>query len=132
MSFLSVFCASVILIAQYGIIKPMNELFGKTYRYLLSCGFSPVHKGFKLIIDAVTVLCDERCRITMSQLYGRLAKKHDISPHSVQKNIKNAIDFASLNCDIDFFASEFGPLAKGCGLPCGAFLCYVADRMQYG
>ena len=132
MSFLSVFCASVILIAQYGIIKPMNELIRKTYRNLLSAGFSPATKGFKADFRPVSVMCDERCRTTMSQLYRRIVKKHDISPHSVQKNIKNAIDFASLNCDIDFFASEFGPLAKGCGLPCGAFLCYVADRMQYG
>ncbi len=111
----------------------MDELYKKTYRYLLSCGFSPVHRGFKLIIDAVALLSEDRCRLTMTDVYNKLAKKHSISPHSVQKNIKNAIDFASLNCDIDFFASEFGPLSRGSGgLSCGAFLCYVTDRIQYG
>jgi len=110
----------------------MDELYKKTYKYLLSCGFSPVHKGFKLIIDAVALLAEGRCRLTMTDVYNALAQRHSISPHSVQKNIKNAIDFASLNCDIDFFASEFGSLSRGGGLSCGAFLCYVTDRMQYG
>jgi hypothetical protein len=51
----------------------------------------------------------------------------------VQKNIKNAVDYANLNCEIEKFTSEFGALFKGgCGIPCGDFLCYTANKIKYG
>lgn len=110
----------------------MDTKYKKIYKYLLSCGFSPVHKGFKLIIDAVIVISEKAKHLSLSEIYLNLSKNYNISADSVQKNIKNAIDYASLNCNIDFFTEEFGALTKNGGLTCGVFLCYVADKINYG
>lgn len=120
------------MVGLYDIIYHMDILYKKTYNYLLSYGFCPVHKGFKYIISAVIILCQSKVKKSMRNIYTDIAQKCGISPFSVQKNIKYAIDYASITCNIDFFTKEFGGLIKNGGISCGAFLCYVADNMQYG
>ena len=109
----------------------MDNLYKKIYKYLLSCGFSPAHKGYKLIIEAVIMISDSKPFASLSNIYTVLSQKYNISSYSVQKNIKNAIDYASLNCNIDFFAKEFEHLSKNGGISCGAFLYFISDKMKY-
>lgn len=109
-----------------------QNFYIKTYKYLLSYGFSPLHKGFKIIIEAVMLLCECKHKYSFGIIYSMIAQKNNISPISVQKNIKNAIDYASLNCNIDSFTKEFGALIKDGGITCGSFLSFTADKIHYG
>lgn len=107
-----------------------NNLYKKTYKYLLSYGFSPVHKGFKLIIDAV-ILINKINNTKPGDIYKSLSKQYNCSFSAIQKNIKNSIDYASLNCNLDLFSKEFDNLNHNGSLPCGAFLYYVSDKIKY-
>lgn len=112
-----------------------NSNFKKiSYSYLLKCGFSPVHKGFKLLLEALELL--SKCRYTIRSLsdsiYLPLAQKHNIAPLSVQRNIKNAIDYAGLNGNMEVFSTEFEMVMCGNGtVPCAAFLYYVCDKIMF-
>lgn len=106
-------------------------MYYKIYRFLIGCGFSPVHKGFKLIIRAVTILCQSGKPVTLKSVYGALSKEYNISAGSVCKNIMNAVNYATLKCGMDLYEKHFGILAGSGGITCGSFLCYVADVIKY-
>ena len=104
------------------------------YSYLIYCGFSPVHKGFRLILGAVERLLsgNTACRSLKESVFSPLAEAFGMSLGGVQKNIKNAIDYACLNSRIEVFSEEFAVIASsGGGVSCGTFLCYVADKIRF-
>lgn len=111
-----------------------GNLYNKIYKYLLSFGFSPVHKGFRLIIYAVMIIIEGGFKYkSLSEVYDGISKNYKISRCGIQKNIKNAVDYANLNCKIDFFVKEFGNITNVSGqISCGAFLCFTANKILYG
>lgn len=106
-------------------------MYNKIYKFLIGCGFCPVHKGFKLIIRAIIILCQSGKPLTLKSVYGTLSKQYNISAGSVCKNIMNAVNYASLKCDMDLYEKHFGILAGSGGISCGSFLYYVADIIKY-
>ena len=111
----------------------MNNLRQTIYSYLLMCGLSPVHKGFKLLIEAVILILqsDFKLKSLQSGVYSVLAKKYGIKPDTAQKDIKNAIDYAGLNGDLDFFSREFQHVMSPQGsVSTAAFLYSVANAMR--
>lgn len=112
----------------------MNVLKEQIYKYLLRSGFSPVHKGFKLIVDAVTIIMQSEFKLaSLSEcVYKPLGERYCIAPFSVQKNIKNALDYAALNSDVDFYGKEFASIMSQSGsISCAAFLFFVADKLKF-
>jgi hypothetical protein len=104
----------------------------RVFKYLIAFGFSPVHKGLKLIIEAVLQIAGAENPPDLKTVYTALANARGVSVSCVQKNIKNAIDFAGLNCNIDAFSEEFGYIIKNDGAVANApFLYYVAGKLKY-
>ena len=108
----------------------MDDLYISTYKYLLCRGFSPVHRGFKLIIKAVELICLNG-NIPLKQIYSRLAQSSGVSATAVCKNIKNAIDYAALNCSMEDYEKYFGIFGDGTDITCGTFLYYTAEQIKY-
>lgn len=92
-----------------------------------------MHKGFKLILESLLIIleCDFKIKSLSADVYTALSKRYGISCASIQKDIKNAIDFASLNGDIDFFNNEFQSVISAQGsVSAAAFIFFVADKMR--
>ena len=110
----------------------MNKTNQKIYDYLLTYGFSPLHKGFKMIIDAVNTIYEREFKYkSLSDIYAEISPRYGITPQSMQKDIKNAIDSANLRCPADRFTDEFWEISNPSGITCAMFLCYVASKAEY-
>jgi len=103
----------------------------KIYKYLLTYGFLPVNKGFKLILESVKIILKGGKSVCISDIYKKLSEQSGMSVYSVQKNIKNAAYRAELKSDIDLFNNEFGYLIKdGGGITAGALIHHIAEAVS--
>lgn len=74
-------------------------------RFLLQCGFSPKHYGYKYLKRAIAIYIDNGLDVRM--LGGRLYRLLSVmengkSQKTIEKNITSAIEWAYLKGDVDF------------------------------
>lgn len=73
--------------------------------FLLQCGFSPKHYGYKYLKRAIKIYIDNKLDVRM--LGGRMYEilsvmENGKSPKTIEKNITSAIEWAYLKGDVNF------------------------------
>ncbi len=87
----------------------MNENIIKAKKYLLSLGFAPNLKGYKLLAALIELaLNGEQILPLKYNGYRQLASIFDVDAASIEKDIQNAISAAWLRGDVDVLYREFG------------------------
>lgn len=74
---------------------------------LLLLGFSPVHKGFYAIPEAVDILI-ENPGISMTTMYAEAGERLGANPNSTERSIRYAIETAMQECDIHTYRNIMG------------------------
>jgi two-component system response regulator (stage 0 sporulation protein A) len=104
-------------------------------RHLLKLGFVPKHTGYSYLTDVIKLIVANRGNMgsLLNDVYPVIAEKYNTNPKNVERNIRNAIDSAWLNADIDILNSEFGyTVDKNKGKPTNrAFIATVADKIIF-
>ena len=66
-------------------------------KLLLKSGVSPAHSGFKYICEAVVQIANDPTILhrVVKGLYANIGKKFNVTPASVERNIRHAIESAA-------------------------------------
>ena len=81
----------------------------KIKNYLLSLGFQPNLKGYKLLARLIEMSREGKKIIPLKFFgYEELSKEFGVAKESVEKDIQNAISSAWLRGDVDVLYNEFG------------------------
>ncbi len=81
----------------------------KIKNYLLSLGFQPNLKGYRLLAKLIEYAMDNRIILPLKYNgYVSLANEFNIDVASIEKDIQNAISSAWLRGDVDVLYKEFG------------------------
>lgn len=90
----------------------------KIFKFLLRCGFSPKHYGYRYLKIAIKYYIERELdvRYLGDKMYSMLSKKADgKSKKTIEKNITTAIEWAYLKGDVHFLEKSnlFGSFDKG-------------------
>lgn len=108
-----------------------NEL--KAKKYLLSLGFAPNLKGYKLLAALLELALDGDQILPLKfSGYKTLSDRFDVDVASIEKDIQNAISSAWLRGDVDVLYREFGEtLDENKGKPTNKqFVLTAAERLR--
>lgn len=95
-------------VASY-IMKAVKEMETKIKKYLLSLGFQPNLKGYRLLAKLIGYAFDGKDVLPLKYAgYAWLANDFRVDSASVEKDIQNAISAAWLRGDVDTLYREFG------------------------
>lgn len=95
-------------VASY-IMKAVKEIETKIKKYLLSLGFQPNLKGYRLLAKLIGYAFDGKDVLPLKYAgYAWLANDFGVDSASVEKDIQNAISAAWLRGDVDTLYREFG------------------------
>ena len=110
----------------------MEELHQKVFKYLVQCGMSPKHLGFRYAFDAI-IICLEKDYIQSfeQEIYGIIADNNHKSISSVIKSLKNAMDFALLRCNNPKNPILLLQDEKSGSVKCGEFIASSARLIPY-
>lgn len=111
----------------------MKENQVKAKKYLLSLGFAPNLKGYKLLAALIEIALDGDKILPLKYCgYKKLSETYDVDVASVEKDIQNAISAAWLRGDVDVLYREFGEtLDENKGKPTNKqFVLTALDRLQ--
>lgn len=87
----------------------VNENQLKSKKYLLSLGFTPNLKGYKLLAALLECALDGMQILPLKYSgYKHLSEQFGVDVASVEKDIQNAISTAWLRGDVDILYREFG------------------------
>ncbi len=104
-------------------------------KFLLQCGFSPKHYGYKYLKNAIKIYIDNKLdvRILGSKLYSLLSDMEGgKSPKTIEKNITTAIEWAYLKGDVDFLEKNNMYGFNDRGRPTnGEFIALAANKLAY-
>jgi len=104
------------------------------YEYLLGCGFNPKLLGFKYLIDAINIYLEsEYINSYEKDIYLTVANKYDKNPGAIKKAIKNAIDTAALNYNLDDESCVFNAVSnvKSGSIAAAEFIACSAQKIKY-
>lgn len=91
------------------IMKAVKEMETKIKKYLLSLGFQPNLKGYRLLAKLIGYAFDGKDVLPLKYAgYAWLANDFEVDSASVEKDIQNAISAAWLRGDVDTLYREFG------------------------
>ena len=76
--------------------RQMSNVKNGICHKLITCCFSPKHKGFMYLTDAINILVKSKQMQSslQTQIYPIIAKKYNVSVNSVERNIRSSIDYA--------------------------------------
>lgn len=105
----------------------------KTKKYLLSLGFQPHLKGYKLLCALIALALDGEKILPLKYIgYSRIARVFGVDEAGIEKDIQNAISAAFLKGDIDILYGEFGEtLDENKGKPTNKqFILTAVERLS--
>lgn len=104
--------------------------------FLLRCGFSPKHYGYKYLKKAILLFIesDFDVRILGQKLYAQISlQENDKQIRTIEKNITCAIEWAYLKGDVDFLESEGMFSSRELARPTNnEFIALSANKVYYG
>jgi len=110
------------------------DTYKTIYEYLLTCGCTPKLSGFKYLIDAINICLDnEFINSFEKDVYFKISEKYKKNLSAVKKAIKNAIDTAALNYDLNDETCVFNMASsiKSGSIPSAEFIAYSAQKIKY-
>ncbi len=86
-----------------------DEMFKRHVAMVLAgMGFLASYKGTNLVRDAIIIVADNENMMQVTKhVYPLLAKRYDMTPNSVEKNIRTAIEQTWLNSDPEKLAKAY-------------------------
>ena len=112
----------------------MEDAYKIIYEYLLTCGCTPKLSGFKYLIDAINICLDiEYVNSFEKDIYFVISQKYEKNLGAVKKAIKNAIDTAALNYNLNDETCVFNMASsiKSGSIPSAEFIAYSAQKIKY-
>lgn len=74
--------------------------------YLHERGIKRRYKGFKYLVDAVAIVCDEGMACKMMPIYAKVARRHGDTPERVERAMRYAVHKAEYEDTVQEFLVE--------------------------